>query len=338
MHFLSLIDYLIRRNHQHLILHVTSKCNLRCSHCFVVDRAPPDMPLEAFQALAREVGHLNWLDIGGGEPLLRDDLADIVCSFRANLVQIPSNGMCPDELIEQCKRIQQRSGATLLVSLSVDGLPDTHDAIRNRQGSWRQVWDTFEKLRSCTGIRAKINTCIHTANFHEIIPLMQEVRRRDPDFHSIILLRGDPPSPKIVLPPLEDLEQIGPEIFSILSSYNFRVGRIASHLLHNYYKTLWNVSLRILKERRQVIPCLAGRTQMVVWADGRVSSCEMLPPVGNLRSQTWEEILSSQECRDQIEDIRNKRCFCTHNCALLDSILYSPRQYGNLLHQRVRHG
>ena len=41
-----------------------------------------------------------------------------------------------------------------------------------------------------------------------------------PDFHSIILLRGEPMSPTVALPPLEELHRLGPEIFKILETYD----------------------------------------------------------------------------------------------------------------------
>ena len=98
--------YLLQRNLQHLIIHVTNHCNFRCEHCFIDFSPKKDLKLPQFQEIARQVGPLFWLDIAGGEPSLRKDLADIVAAFDAKVVQIPSNGSLPDLLIPALERIK----------------------------------------------------------------------------------------------------------------------------------------------------------------------------------------------------------------------------------------
>ena len=328
-------EYLRRQNLQHLIVHVTNNCNFRCDHCFIDFSPKRDLKLEQYQKLAKQVGKLFWLDIAGGEPFLRKDLAEIVAAFDTRVVQIPSNGSLPDRILDQLKQMKQLTNAEITISLSLDGLKKKHDQIRHKQGSWDQVWQTFEQLRQLGGIALKINTVLNAENADEILEMMREVRRREPDFHSIILLRGDTINPEFGLPPLEKLKQLGAEIFSILETYNYGRSPITAHLLRNYHKFLWNLSLRTLEEQTQIIPCLAGRAHMVVWGDGRVSSCEMLDPIGDIRIQTWEEITSSQSFRKQVQDIKDKKCHCTHNCAMFDSILFNPVNLPNLVYQSV---
>jgi MoaA/NifB/PqqE/SkfB family radical SAM enzyme len=332
---LSFAEYLLRQNLQHAIVHVTNNCNFRCDHCFIDFSPKRDMKLEQYQELAKQMGSFFWLDIAGGEPFLRKDLAEIVAAFDVKVVQIPSNGSLSDQAIAQLKRMKELTKAEIAVSLSLDGLRDKHDQIRHHPGSWDQVWETFERLRQLGGISVKINTVLSQENASEILDLMREVRRREPDFHSIILLRGDPINPTFGLPSVEELHRLAPEIFSILSTYNYGRNAISAHLLRNYHKYLWNVSVRTLQEKTQVIPCLAGQAHMVVWGNGEVSSCEMLPPIGDIQTQTWEEIKNSDRFQQQLSDIKAKKCHCTHNCAMFDSILFNPKNVVQLLHQKV---
>ena len=104
-------------------------------------------------------------------------------------------------------------------------------------------------------------------------------------------------------------------------------------MLRNFHRYLWKVSLRTLEEERQVIPCLAGRAHMVVMGTGAVSSCEMLPAVGNIKQQSWSDIRASDAFRQQVADIKAGKCHCTHNCAMFDSIFFNPRNIPKLLHQ-----
>ena len=327
-------EYLGRRNLQHMIVHVTNHCNFRCSHCFIDFSPKKDLTLPAYQKLGREVGPLFWLDIAGGEPFLRKDLAEIVASFDANVVQIPSNGSLPKLMAEQLDRMRSTTKAQVTISLSLDGLKETHERIRKAPGNWDQVWETFEMLKQ-RDLPVKINTVITRDNAGEILELMRVVRSHKPDFHSIILLRGEPMSPAVALPPLEELHHLGPEIFKILETYDYGKGRLSAHLLRNYHRYLWNLSLQTLEQQRQVIPCLAGRAHMVVYGDGRVSSCEMLETIGDLKTQSWSEIQSSDSLKEQRQFIADKRCHCTHNCAMLDSILLNPASLPHLVSENV---
>lgn len=329
-----LVDYWLRRRVQHVIVHVTNRCNLRCAHCFVDFTPAPEIPLERFQELGREMGSLYWLDIAGGEPFLREELPQIVGAFEAEIVQIPTNGSRPAAFAAAAREVVRQARARVAVSISIDGLEDLHDRIRGRPGLWGKAWETFDALRE-QGIPLKINTVLTNQNQGEILKLMEYVRGRNPDFHSIILHRGASLQEGVGLPPLPEVRAMGPDVFAILGTYTYGQNAAMAHVLRNYHRYLWNLSLQTLERETQVIPCLAGQAHLVVLGNGAVSSCEMLPPVGNIRQQAWGDILGSDALRRQRESIRRKDCFCTHNCAMLDSIFFRLESFFPLLHQRV---
>jgi MoaA/NifB/PqqE/SkfB family radical SAM enzyme len=125
-------------------------------------------------------------------------------------------------------------------------------------------------------------------------------------------------------------------MFALLEQYRYGRTKLAARILRNYHRYLWNVSLDILERQTQVIPCYAGRSHMVVWGDGSVSSCEMLGSVGNLKEKRFRDVLAGDAMREQVRSIRNKECHCTHNCAMLTSILFNPTSLPQLLHQPIR--
>ena len=323
-------DYQLNRNLKHLIVHVTNHCNFRCKHCFIDFSPKRDLPLEKYQALGKEVGKMFWLDIGGGEPFLRKDLVEICAAFNAEVITIPTNGFLTDRVVEMTKRLTQTVKSEITISLSIDGLKETHDRIREA-GSWDKLWVTYEKLREIPNVRVKINTVLCKENFTEILPLMEQVYERRPDFHSIILLRGNPMDASYGLPPLEELKKIQEPLFHILGKYDYGHKSFTSRVLRNYHRYLWNTSLATIEQKTQVIPCLAGKAHAVVMGNGDVSSCEMLPPIGNIKDKTWTQIWNGPAMEAQRKFIRDKKCHCTHNCAMLDSILYRPQSYPSLI-------
>ncbi|MFH1420021.1 MAG: SPASM domain-containing protein, partial [Planctomycetota bacterium] len=116
--------------------------------------------------------------------------------------------------------------------------------------------------------------------------------------------------------------------------YQWGSGPLKRSMLRRYYRFLWEVSLRTLECGEQVIPCVAGRAHLVIWATGDVASCELLPTVGNLYKEPLSEILAGERLRQQVDGIRHKHCACTHNCAMLDSILLNPLNYPKMLASR----
>jgi len=337
----SIGDWLLHHRMKHMIVHVTTACNFRCEHCFIdFESEKRDLKLPVFQKLGKQSPPLMWLDIGGGEPFLRKDLADIVLSFDSQIVHIPTNGSLIPQMIAQIEKIKSQSSREIIIGLSLDGLEKQHNLIRKENDSWNQVWDAYRALRELfpkfSGVSIKVCTVINNKNIADIIPLMEEVQKRGVDFHSVILLRGATLDPSIVLPPLNELKALGPKMFEILERYDYGRSALSAHLLRNFHRFLWNTSLQTLEKQTQVIPCLSGQTQLVVWGDGKVGACEMLPAVGDLTQHDLPDIIASDAWKTQLQFIQDKKCHCTHNCAMLDSIFYNPANLPHLLHQTVK--
>jgi MoaA/NifB/PqqE/SkfB family radical SAM enzyme len=317
---------------RHLILHVTNVCNMRCQHCFVnFEAKPTDLTLSEIERLAAHVNDLIWLDLGGGEPCLRKDLPDIVALFRAREVSIPTNGWFPERIVASAARIAERLPGRLIITVSLDGFEATHDEMR-QQGSFRKAHETIRRLRELSDIRVKVNTVVCERNCGEVVDFMRYVRDHlDVDYHSLLLLRGNPINPLYRLPSLETLRQIGAELPAILDRYEFGRRGMFRHVLKRYQRVKWETQLRTLEEQTQVIPCLGGQIHLVVYANGDVAPCEILPPVGNVRRVPLDEILTSRAWNDSVAAIRRKECHCTHDCNLQENILFSARTYPSLL-------
>ena len=108
---------------------LTNRCNLRCRHCRVDARGPMDLDFAevtaAIDAFHREGGRCLYLE--GGEPFLwhdgphrLDDVVDYAHGLGFLTVVVYTNGTLPI----------RTSADTVFVS--VDGLRDTHDALRGK--------------------------------------------------------------------------------------------------------------------------------------------------------------------------------------------------------------
>ena len=71
--------------HAYLIFFITARCNARCSFCFYweeIENASKrrELRLEEIDQITAKLKHLLYLSIGGGEPFLRADLAEVARS------------------------------------------------------------------------------------------------------------------------------------------------------------------------------------------------------------------------------------------------------------------
>ncbi|MBI4880196.1 MAG: methyltransferase domain-containing protein, partial [Planctomycetes bacterium] len=126
-------------------LAVTNRCRFRCWHCYNSGRSQKDLPLETLRGVAAELQSLGavCITLTGGEPLLRDDLEDIVGAFddRSCLVlNTTGDGLTP----ERARALRERGLFGAGVSLDSDDGAE-HDRLRGRPGAFRAA---LEALRA----------------------------------------------------------------------------------------------------------------------------------------------------------------------------------------------
>lgn len=328
--------YFTKRNIQHLTLFVTNKCDMRCRTCFVDFNHPTeeqDLTLEEIRFIKKDLGRVSILNIGGGEPFLRDDLADIIGIFsNANTIGIPTNGWQLERVISGLKRIFERVSVRQVgLMISVDGFEKTHDYIRTK-GSFVKAIEVLEKVkRLFPGLLIQVNTVLCRYNYDEILDLIDFIKFFKPSHHSIFLLRGTPRDKNCILPPLDSVKAVFPEIMEKLKSYNYNRGFVTSLIARNYHKYMFDISLRTLEKKKQIIPCFAGNAALVIYANGDVSPCELLSSAGNIRTERLSAILNGAEFKKLLESIKSGKCYCTHNCNMTENILFNPKNYLRLL-------
>jgi len=325
----KVLAFQIKPSIQHLILHVTSKCNLNCKTCFV-KKDEVDLPLKNIRQIGKTLNRITWLDIGGGEPFIRDDLPEICKMFNANDITIPTNGTNPERIETIVQKIQANYKQRLTIAVSLDGFKDINDEIRGK-GSFKNAIETVKRLTAIKGITTKINTVICQRNFSKLLPFMEFVHSFGVKYHSLLLLRGQPMDKNYTLPPIEDLYEVTDKIFAILGKYDYHKKYFQNKIMRNYQSLLWKLSLQALTEKRQPIPCLAGNAHLVIYANGDVAPCELLPPIGNLLKTPLETIIHSKAMASDRKRIQQDLCYCTHNCNMVENILFNFSTYPSLL-------
>ena len=145
-------------------LHLTKRCNLRCSMCFLwSDKKNPGAVLKRYKQ--EEIDSKRWFEIidelapykssiglSGGEALLHEEVIEIINYIKQKglYCSINTNGMLLEKYAPNI--IDSKVD---MVRISIDGPPEIHDSIRGVPGS-------FSRL-STTGCERKMNASTTTS-------------------------------------------------------------------------------------------------------------------------------------------------------------------------------
>lgn len=307
-----------------------SICNSKCRNCFYKSNLNKgnDLAFERIENLSKSLGRINVLNISGGEPFLKKDIAEIVHAFIKNnkirAVSIPTNGLLPSLIEKQTKEILKVAGKRkVIVCISLDGTKKMHDKLRGVNGNFKNAMRTYKELKKLKknypNFSLRINTVVYKENYDDLFNLYSEIPKSFPGLEAVTLSLGRPVnfSEKYNLPEIQKLKKL-----FLFKQKNTDKKR--SFLRRLIEKIVFILSIQRLEERKQIIPCLAGKNQGVVYANGDVALCEMLPVLGNIKNESFRKIWHSKKANEQREKIRQKRCFCTHEGFLFHSLLNQP--------------
>lgn len=143
---------------QQLFLEVTPRCNLSCIHCGSrcdEHAETQEVSLRDYRRILKRVrkafGEKIFIVLTGGEPMLRSDIYEIG-SYARDLGF--SWGMTTNGTLIGPKEAQRLVDSGLCtVSISIDGTPATHDAVRRHGGAYEGAVRGVKSLAATGGVK-----------------------------------------------------------------------------------------------------------------------------------------------------------------------------------------
>lgn len=324
-------------------LNITTHCNLRCSYCFhfgsdgEVER---DLPTAEWLNFIAELGRGAVMDVclGGGEPFLRPDLAQIISAIVSHRMRfsILTNGTL---ISTDVASFLVATGRCNSVQVSLDGsFPRPHDACRG-EGSFRRALRGLECLRE-HGMPVTVRVTIHRYNMEDLENvahlLLEELGL--PSFSTnsashMGLCREN--AENLQLTTRERTEVMG-RLVSLVERYGNRISGTAGPLAEAQLWTEMESARRARKppppNRGYLVACGAVMRKMAVRPDGAMVPCSHLshlvmgrinrddflkvwqehPELKRLRERTRIPLSEFEFCRE-CEYIP----YCTGNCPAL---------------------
>jgi len=161
---------------------ISEKCNSRCKTCYFWKNGIDDEltidECKNFITALKDCAEMPFeINLGGGEPLLKEGILDLIthCARQGLQPTISTNASLIDR--EMAKRLSE-SGLHRL-GLSLKSLNEkTHDFLMGVDGSYRRLMDAIEYLRRYwQGKDLNIHTIILEQNLEEIIELVEWVNK-----------------------------------------------------------------------------------------------------------------------------------------------------------------
>lgn len=145
----------------YISLHASSKCNMNCKYCFMLDRPDVNITIdEAKRFIDFIISEFPKAEkfifdpTGSGEPILRMDfileLAEY-CHFRSNeirkevLPMLVTNGTLLTK-----ENVDKLQSAGYIFGISIDGYQETHDANRvnkKQEGTYKQIINNVKNIK-----------------------------------------------------------------------------------------------------------------------------------------------------------------------------------------------
>lgn len=183
----------IRQNQlEHLFLELTMRCNERCLHCgsrcgdVTKDELTPQNYHDFLSQVAEDFDPKSFtLCITGGEPLIRKDFFEIMddANQLGFLWGMTSNAtLITPDVAKDLRRCGMKT-----ISVSIDGMPETHDAFRRTPGGWQKAMDGIENMLKVGGFQhIQVTTVVTHQNINQLDELFNIFNEMDIDSWRIV--------------------------------------------------------------------------------------------------------------------------------------------------------
>lgn len=266
----------------------TNRCNLKCEHCYQdADQASSrELSTAEAKAMIDQIARagFNIMIFSGGEPLLRDDIFDLVAHAAAQGLRpvFGTNGtlLTPDT----ARRLKQAGAAAM--GISVDSLePAKHDHFRGVPGSFDATMAGIEACRSA-GLPYQVHTTVLEWNQDEICDITDFAVENGALAHYVFFLV---PVGRGVYLQEQSLKVLENEnlLRKIMEKQRTSPLTIKPTCAPQFVRIAQQLGVKTRFTRG----CLAGLTYCVIGNEGIVRPCAyMTESAGDVREQPFDEI------------------------------------------------
>ena len=280
----------------------TYRCNSRCQMCYIWQNPTDQREEVTLETLAKLPGGFDNLNVSGGEPTLRRDLAEMIDLLypKARILEISSNGLHPEKLVPIIKKYPR-----IKVRFSLEGDEITNNTIRGEKDGHATKLAGMRALQEAGGEDLGFAFVIQDENVDQLVAVYEMARSMGVELSTSTLhnawqfYKNDNY--------FYDRVKVARKVEGLITAM------LRSGKPKNWFRAYLNLGLieKILGHPR-LIRCTAGTDFAFIdpWSD--VWTCNVRSDLlmGNLARQSWNEILTSADAHKAIQKVHD----CEQNC------------------------
>lgn len=294
---------------------VTYRCNARCNMCsryLQPSREEEELSIETI----RKLPPMYFTNITGGEPFLRRDLPQIVRELykKSDRIVISTNGYFTDRIVALCREFPQ-----IGIRISIEGMEQTNNAIRGLDDGYRRGVETLRTLRAMGMQDVGFGMTVQDANAQDLLPLYRLSEKMQLEFATAAVHNS--------FYFVKTGNRIHNREAAALAFEDLINALLRTNSPKKWFRAYFNHGLiHYLYGQKRLLPCDMSFDTFFVDPYGDVMPCngtEEKLVMGNLNTQTWDELWHSPEA----EAVRRQVRQCDRNCWMIGSASPAMHKY-----------
>lgn len=294
---------------------VTYRCNARCTMCNRY-KAPSKPDEEISIETIKKLPKMYFTNITGGEPFIREDLADIVRELykKSDRIVISTNGFFTDRIIKLCEEFPNVG-----IRISIEGLEETNNKIRGLDDGFNKGYSTLKKLVEMKHPDVGFGMTVQDANAKDLVALYEKSNELGMEFATASLHNSFY---------FVEAKNIIKDRMMVAKEFEKLVNRLLeSNSPKKWFRAYFNHGLiNYIFGQKRLLPCDMSFDTFFIDPYGDVMPCNGTKDkevMGNLNEQSWNELWNSE----QANKVRNKVRHCDRNCWMIGSVSPAMHKY-----------
>ncbi len=345
--------FLFQKKPSYIIFWIEQLCNFTCEHCFNYlenKKKRNNLSLDEIDKISKNLDHLKYVTLAGGEPMIRNDVFDIIKIFHKNnglqMLNIVTNGWFVEKIKDLTNRvIKELPDLHINFGISIDGLEEKHDFIRQKKGSFKKCCETLNELKKISvenensKLTFNVNGVYTSENADSILETSDFFIEKYQVPYTLCLVRGEDIQnndyKKVDVDhyykTYKQITDKNDKIFS--KNYPYKKVRLAVE------DVMTEINYNSAKLNKATLKCKAGQKGFVINSSGEMLLCELLNiNLGNVRDFDYNpiKVLETHNSKNEIKKIQDENCHCTWECFQRMNVVHSPKIYPKIVTNLIK--
>ncbi|TAK34044.1 MAG: radical SAM protein [Chloroflexota bacterium] len=299
----------------------TYRCNARCRMCdtwrYPTRKSEEFLP----EILEKLPAGMKRLNITGGEPMVRQDIQDIVriLDKKTQRLEISTNGYFTDRIVKVCQEFPR-----ITIRVSIEGLPRLNDEQRGIRNGFDHAMRTLLRVKQLGIKDAGFAIVISDRNCADLLDVYALCSSMGLEFgnatmhNSFYFHKFDNE--------IEDLDKVTTEMRRFIRELLTSKRSNLRMRVKDWGRAYINLGLlRYMQKETRSLTCGAATDTFFVSPWGEILACNGSPEpwvMGDLKTRSFDEIWGSP----QAESVRHKVRDCGQNCWMTGTAVPAMRK------------